>query len=306
MAYTDREDLNYLGQLYLIGANQTPFLQMMGGTNTGKQTNSFLFPVAQPWALTSASQPAITEAASVSGQTAGTYTRGQDYNTVQIFQRAYEVSYAKQSSFGDISGISVMGDQPVKDELTFQQRGALLQVSIDMEYSFLQGAYQLASNSTTAAKSRGLKNAITTNTVAASSALLDKTMIDTLLRTMAANGSVFTNMVILANAYQKQVLSKIYGYAPEDRNIGGLNIKQIETDFAMCGIQWCPHMPTDEIYIVDVSVCSAVFLPVKGQLILIEDKAYVGAADGGQVYTQAGLDYGPEEYHGSITGLKNT
>ena len=59
MAYTDREDLNYLGRLYLIGANQTPFLNMIGGLNAGKTSQSFLFPMAQPYSLAAASQPAI-------------------------------------------------------------------------------------------------------------------------------------------------------------------------------------------------------------------------------------------------------
>ena len=45
MAYTDRDDSNYLGILYNIGANQTPFLNMMGGLNGGKTTRSFNFPV---------------------------------------------------------------------------------------------------------------------------------------------------------------------------------------------------------------------------------------------------------------------
>jgi len=306
MAYTDREDLNYLGQLFLIGQNQTPFLNMIGGVNGAKTCKSFAFPVAQPYSLTSASQPAITEAASVSGQTPGTYTRGQDYNTVQIFQRAYSVSYAKQSAYGEISGLSILGDQVVMDEMDFQRQAALKQISIDMEFSFLQGTYQLGSNATTAAKTRGLKNAIATSTVAGSSALLTKAMINEVLREMATNGAIFENMVILANAYQKQVLTDIYGYAPADRSVGGVNVKQIETDFAMFGIVYAPQMPTDEIYFTDISVCAPMVLPVGNQLILDEEKAYVGASKGGQIYCQAGIDYGPEEYHGSITGLKNT
>jgi len=42
MAYTDREDLNYLGQLYQIGANETRFLIMIGGLQQGaKSSNCF-------------------------------------------------------------------------------------------------------------------------------------------------------------------------------------------------------------------------------------------------------------------------
>lgn len=306
MAYTDREDLNYLGQLYAIGANQTPFLNMIGGLNNSKTCKSFFFPVSQPFTPTSGSQPAITEAQSVTGQTPTTITRSQEYNTVQIFQEAFSTSYAKQSAYGEIGGISVNGDQPVVDELAFQKSMALMAIANKMEYSFLQGAYQAASNATTAAKTRGIITASTANTIAASNAGLTKAMINTLLRTMAGNGALFQNMVIFANGFQKQAITDIYGYAPMDRNIGGVNVKQIETDFAMCGVVWCPQMPTDTVLVADLAVCSPMILPVKNQLILVEEKAYVGASDGGQAYVQAGIDYGPKEYHGTITGLKTS
>ena len=303
MAYTDREDLNYIGQLYLIGANQTPFLNMIGGLNGGKTSRSFLFPVAQPWTLSSASQPAITEAASVSSNTATTITRGQDTNTAQIFQYTYEVSHAKQSTVGEIGGISVLGDQPVQDELEFQRMGQFRQMAIDLEYSMLQGSYQAATDATTAAKMRGLKNAISTNSVAAASATLSKALMDSMFRSMASSGALFENVVVFANAFQKQKITDAYAYAPDDRNIGGTNIKQIETDFGMVGVVYDPHMPTDEVYAVEMSVCEPVFVPYAGQLITDEMLAQVAASKKGQWYAQIALDYGSEEYHGALTGL---
>lgn len=306
MAYTDREDLNYLGVLYEIGAYQTPFLNAIGGLNKGAKSASFTFPVAQPYSLDAASQPAITEAASVSANTATTYTRAQDYNTVQIFQETVEVSHAKQSTYGEIAGLSQIGDQPVKDEFSFQKATHLRQIAIDADYSFLQGAYQLAADASTAAKTRGLKNAISTNTVAGGSAAITKAMIDGLLQTMAGNGAIFQNPVLLCNAFQKVGVTGLYGYAPADRNVGGVNIKQIETDFAMLGVMYAPNMPTDEVYIVEMSVCKPVFCPFDGKLIVWEDLAQVAASKKGQWYTQIGLDYGPEEYHGSITGLSTS
>ena len=92
-------------------------------------------------------------------------------------------------------------------------------------------------------------------------------MIQELLREMVASGAPFNNVVVLANAYQKQALTDLYGYAPESRNVGGLNIKQIETDFGMLGVVFDPQMPTDEIYLAEMSVCSPVFCPSEGQLI---------------------------------------
>lgn len=303
MAYTDREDLNFLGQLFLIGANQTPFLNMIGGLNTGKTAKSFLHPIAQPWSLASASQPAITEAASVSSNTATTIVRTQDTNTVQIFQKTVEVSHAKQSTTGEIGGISITGEQPVTDEFEFQKQAQLRQIAIDLEFSMLQGTFQAGSDATTAAKMRGLKNAITTNTVAAAGATLTKTIADSMFAAMAATGSPFENLVMLCNAFQKQKLSDIYGFAPDDRNVGGVNIKQIETDFGMVGIAFDPQMPVAEIYAAELTVCSPVFTPFEGQLMIFEMLAQVAASKKGQWYAQIGLDYGPEEYHGSITGL---
>jgi hypothetical protein len=140
-------------------------------------------------------------------------------------------------------------------------------------------------------------------------------MIDELLREMAASGSPFQNPVIFASAFQKQKLSDIYGYAPEDRNIGGLNIQTIETDFARLGVMYNPQMDTDDLLIADLAVCSPVFVPVSfadGQLqddmvfgsdVIWVPTAVVAAKTGGFYYSQIGLDYGPEEYHGTITGL---
>lgn len=306
MAYTDREDLNYLGQLYIIGANQTPLLNMLGGLAGGRArtSNSFLFPIAQPWNLASASQNVQTEAASAAAGTPTTYTRGQDYNTVQIMKYDYAVTFAKQSTFGEISGLAIAGMPPsVTDELAFQKNGAMRQIAIDLEYSMLQGTYQAASNATTAAQMRGLAAAIATNTVAAGTTDLSKAQIQTLLRTMAGNGSQFSNIVALCNAFQKQSLSDLYAYAPEDRNVGGVNIKQIETDFAQIGVVYDPFMPAGSIFFVDVSVLSLVFVPYEGRIITDTEVALTAAKKGGFLYTQVGLDYGPEEYHGSITGL---
>lgn len=302
---------NYVGELYLLGANQTPFLNMIGGLAGGRiwTVSSMEFPVAQPWALEAAAQPAITETASLTAPTAWTYVRGRDVNTCQIHQKAISVSYVKQSVTGVVEGFTttnqtMLGTQPVQNEKDFQIAAAMKQIAIDVEYTFLAGAYQLAINAGVAAKTRGIVTACSTNTVAAGSAQLAKSHIDTLLRTMADNGAVFSNMVLFCGAYQKQKLSDLYGYAPEDRNVGGVNIKQIETDFAMLGIVWAPKITTSVVLVADLSVCRPVFCPVPDKGVLFfEELAKTGASEAGQIYGQIGLDYGPEEYHGTITGL---
>lgn len=300
---------NYVGELFLIGANQTPFLNMIGGLTGGKQYAAFDFPVAQPWALNSAAQPAVTETDSATAPTATTFVRDQATNTVQIYHNAVNVSYAKQSTTGIITadsttGVAMQGNQPVNNELDFQIQGNLRQISLNAEYSFLQGTYQQATSAAVAAKTRGIITAISTNAVAAGSVDLSKALVDNLLREMASNGAVFMNPVIFVNALQKQRLTDIYAYAPESRNVGGTNIQQIETDFATLGVVWAPQMPTDTLLIAEMAVCSPVFCPVPGKgLLFYEVLAKTGAAEKGQLYGQMGLDYGPEQYHGKITGL---
>ena len=303
---------NYTGELYLIGANQTPFLNMIGGLQGGaiRTVGDFQFPLAQPWALEAPAQPAVTETASLTAPDPWTYVRDQDVNTVQIFHRAVTISYAKQSVAGQVTADAttnlqdITGMQPVQNEKDFQISAHMRQIAVNTEYTFLNGSYQQATNAGVAAKSRGIITAATTNTVAAGSAALSKPLIDQLLRTMAGNGSEFINPVCLVNAFQKQKLSDIYGYAPQDRNIGGYNINQIETDFAVLGVVWAPHVPAATLLIADLSVCAPVFLPVPEKGVLFyEELSKTGAAEKGQIYGQLGLDYGPEEYHGTITGL---
>lgn len=303
---------NYTGELYMIGANQTPFLNMIGGLQGGqvRVASNFQFPLAQPWALETAAQPAITETASMTAPTPWTYVRAQDVNTCQIFHRAVTVSYAKQSVVGQITADSTTklvdknDPQPVQNELDFQISAHMRQIAVDAEYTFLNGAYAQATSAGVAAKSRGIITACTTNTVNGASAALSKALVDQLLRTMAGNGAEFSNPVIFVNALNKQRLSEIYAYAPQSRNVGGYNINQIETDFAILGVVWAPYVPAATLLIADLAVCSPVFLPVPGKGVLFyEELSKTGAAEKGQIYGQIGLDYGPEEYHGTITSL---
>lgn len=303
---------NYTGELYLIGANQTPFLNMIGGLegNNVRLVSSFEFPLAVPWALESAAQPAVTETASLTAPTPWTYVRGQDTNTVQIFHRSITVSYKKQSVTGSVTADATTGlvdknePQPVQNEKDFQIAAHLRQIAVNADYTFLNGSYQKATSAGVAAKTRGIITACSSNAVDASSAALSKDLFNELLRTMAGNGAEFRMPVIFVNAFQKQKLSDIFGYAPQDRNIGGVNIEQIESDFAKLGVVWDPHVPAATLLIADLDVCHPVFVPVPDKGVLFyEDLSKTGAAEKGQVYGQMGIDYGPEEFHGKITNL---
>src|SRR4030065_1897127 len=327
MAYTDSEDLNYIGTLFETAARETPFLNSLGGAlspdgtlnlNRVRTVSSFEFDCAVPYDSGAGTQPAITEAASVTGVTANTITRGQDNNTCQIFQRKAEVSYKKLSTTGTIStgllgGGNIDGVTPglnfnmsgnsVMDELNFQVGVNMKGMASDINYSFLRGTYQAAASALTAAKTRGIITAVTTNAVAAGGANLSTTHVNAVIKLMVDSGAPRRNVVAIANSYQCQQLGSLYEHVPMDRNVGGSAITRIMTPFCTFDILYDPSMPTDTILFAEYSVIKITICPVLGQLIIIELKPTDGASVAKQMYLQAGIDYGPEEYHGKITGL---
>lgn len=298
--------VNYVGELYQKSEIMYPFLNLIGfNSSQGRIVNAREFSLRQNYELDAGTQPEISETDSLAAPTVSSYARAQAYNTVQIFQRQVTVSYMKQSTTGSISGISVLENQPVDDELAFQIDANLEQMAKDVEYSMINGAYQAAANAATAAKTRGMIEACSSNAVNAGGADLSKAIIDGLLTEMQTNGARFgRNMVLFASGTQMVKISDAYGKAPMDRVIGGVNIRQIITDFGDIGIVNMRQIPNGTVLVCDLDACAPAYLPVPGKgFLFYEELAKNGAGERGQLYAQIGLDYGAEEFHGVITNL---
>lgn len=292
---------NFVGEMFGVTPTDTPFLTMAGGLNGGRSVMTKHFNW-QTYDLAAAAQPAIVEGAD---PVLDARIRAEVSNVVQIFQYGVKLSYTDQAARSFVSNtVGELGPQPVQDEMAFQLGLKIETAARDVDYTLINGAYQAPADNTTGRKTRGIIAATATNAVAAGSTALSKTHINTLMKTMWDAGAPFRDPVIFCNSFQKQGFSAIYGYAPEDRNVGGVNIKQVETDFGVLGIVLDRHMPTDTVLIADMSVINPVFLaiPDKGHFFL-EPLAKTGAADVAQLYGEIGLEYGPEIWHGKITGL---
>ena len=298
---------NYSGELFTADSENTPFVTMAGGlTSGGLETSNKEFSTSSLYDYPAPSQPAISEDASTVAPTARTYTRSQEKNVTQIFQEKVSVTYRKMSNSGRLSGLNTAGQRSnTVSEKDFQIARALTKMARDTEWTFLNGQYNLATTGAEVDKTRGMFPLCSQgNTIAAAGAQLNKTLIQTLLRQMATNGALFSNMVLFTNAFNKQVISEIYGYAPQDRNVGGVNINQIETDFGKIGIVWDRFVDPDKILFADMEYVAPVFQPVPDKGVLFyEELAKTGAAEEGQIYGEIGLDHGPAFLHGSITGL---
>lgn len=305
---------NYAGDLFTASPTQTPFFSMIGGLSGGKQTDNFEFQTGVVYDLPDAEQPNISEQASTKAPAASHVARSQQTNVVQIHQETIDLTYAKQSNSGRLSGLNTAGQSAnPNDEKAFQIQQKLVKIARDVEYSFLNGTYQKTENGSTSNRTRGMLELCTSDagtSIDAAGTALSKALFDQLFREMADNGAAFTNMVLFCNSYIKQVITNLYAdffkaQMQMTQNIAGMNITQIESDFCRVGIAFDPFIKRDSLLVADIAQIAPVFQPVPGKGNFFEEPlAKEGASDKIQIYGQIGLAHAPAFLHGAITGLE--
>lgn len=301
--------LNYSGQLFDKTNTDTPLVSMLPRRNT----TSVEFVVNSTYATEAPSMPAISETASLTAPDPTYVTRAQETNVVQIYQYTTAVSYQKQANTGTLAGANIAGQaNNVPNEFDFQMAAKTKKARTDLEYTLINSTYNKATNDGEINKTRGLIEAIKTNTLDASTKELNYDNISEILRKMAKNNADMTNLVIMCDDVTKAQITnnfaKLPGFLlPNSRQVGGLSIDQIVTPSGTIGIM--PHrmLPSGTALIVNLSVLQIVEMPIPGKgNFFWEPLAKVGAGDKGHLYGTAGLDYGPEWYHGKITNIATT
>lgn len=300
--------VNFVGELFNLTGRDTPF-KTLAAMNGIRRVQAKQF----TWQTTdnaSAAQPDIAEGAD---PTFEGRDRSEVSNVVQIFQYGVEVAYSKLGNIGFLGSggdtvttpaISVLGDQPVTNEIELQQALKLDRCAEDMEISFLSGTFDNPNDTTTGRRTRGIQTAITTNVVAAGTSDLSRDHIDELLRTMHGNRAKFVRPTLMGAAIQIQRVNEAYEFVPRDRNVGGANIRTIITPFGEIDVVINRHVTSGTVLLADMAFVKPVVMPIpgKGELFL-EPVARTGAAEKSQLYGEWGLQYGPEQWHGEITGL---
>lgn len=301
--------LNYSGQLFDKTNTDTPLVSMLPRRNT----NSVEFVVNSTYATESPSMPAISETASLTAPESTYVTRAQETNVVQIYQYSTAVSYQKQANTGTLAGANIAGQaNNVPNEFDFQMAAKTKKARTDLEYTLINSKYNKATTDAQINKTRGLVEAIKTNTLDAQTKELNYDNVGEILRKMAKNNADMSDLVIMCDDVTKAQITnnfaKLPGFLlPNSRTVGGLNIDQIITPSGTVGLM--PHrmLPEGTALIVNLSVLEIVEMPIPGKgNFFWEPLAKVGAGDKGQLYGTAGLDYGPEWYHGKITNIATT
>lgn len=139
---------------------------------------------------------------------------------------------------------------------------------------------------------------------------LSKTMIDLLLDGVYQQRGVHGELepTLVVNSTQKRQLSKIYvtdaNFQEMSREVGGVNLQQIETDFGRINIMMDRAVPSDKLLFTHLGMLKPKFLliPSKG-FLFVEELSKSGASEQYQLYGEIGLEYGDEAMHGKISNL---
>lgn len=134
-----------------------------------------------------------------------------------------------------------------------------------------------------------------------------------LLQSVFDNGGISEQgtATIFVPSGQKLALSSAYAnaYAKSDalagtRNVGGVALNTIVTDFGVLNIAIDRALPADAIAVVSLEQVAPVFLSIPGKGVLFEEElAKVGSSDQTQIYGEIGLEYGNQAAHGVMRGL---
>lgn len=300
--------LNYSGMLFNKGNTKTPFSTLIA--NNAKVTNSVEFATGQEYTTGGGTQPAISEDASLTAPDATYITRSQKTNVTQIFQESVSVSYGKQSNMGTLAGLNVAGQgaNPA-DELDFQVAARMAKIARDIEFTFINGAYNKATTDAEVNKTRGLLPAITSNVLDLAGAPVRIWDVAEAMKLIYdAQGSL--NGLVLwvdpvamfqLNADAEQNGNTI---VPAGRDVNGISLSVLLTPLGNVSLYLGEFLPSGTITIFNPSVIGRVEQPVpeKGNFFM-EELSKIGAGSKYQIFGQAGLDHGPEWHHAKITGI---
>ena len=310
---------NFVGELFKLSPMDTPLLSMIGGLTGGESIDRPVF----TWQDTIHRAPAVQDVDEGQDATFSAQKRQERKNVVMIHQYGVELTYTKQSAPGllgsggdspSTAATSILGNQPIQDEMSWQLQIKIEQAALDVELAFLTGTYAFP-NDGQARQTQGLEGAgaaptYINKTGGGATDPLTRTYTNELAQAMFDEGAPFNNVVYMVPSAQKVELTNDYAVnsnwniQPRSHTMFGVNATDLETDFVKLPIVVNRHMTANSALIIDLSVVAPVFMPIKNRgHFFLEPLASSGAYDRMQLYGEIGLKYGPTRYHGRLYNL---
>lgn len=230
------------------------------------------------------------------------------------------IATANRVAVGEIVGASAATDTitathsyAVGDKVVFTDVGASTAIRPDTVY-YVQSVSTTVSFKV-AATAGGAAIVIGTATVSVikASATLTVDGLEGLMQSVFDNGGIseMGTATLFVSSRQKRALTAAYAaaYGQADpfvntRNVGGLNMQTIDTNFGQLNVVIERALAPDTIAIVSLEQVAPVFLDIPGKGVLFEEElAKTGASIKSQIYGEIGLQYGNALAHGVYRGL---
>lgn len=302
--------LNYHGALFGVDKTETPLFNMFRGRRGAIQNNEFA--IGTFYEIGAANKDGVTEVDSLLAPDPTFVERTFEKNVTQAFHEALAISDMRLSNVAKLAGINQVGNSNnVSDEWGFQIARKMDEIRLAVEDVIINGEYQAAVNTTTAGKTRGLREAIVSNALDLNGEEVDPDAMNDILQAVFAYPVSVQNLMIVCTPTQKRQITKnygkVFGFQTSSVTDSGANISLLHTDFGDIRTMVHPYLADGEMLLLDTSVCGIVEQPVPGKgNFYFEELGTVGAGKKAQIFGQLGLDYGAEWKHAKLTGVATT
>lgn len=306
----------YSGMLYEKGNNRAPLITSI--INNMRYTNSVKFVLGQEYTEEDGAIPAISEQASLTAPAPTYISRSQKYNVTQIYHETLAISDAKKSNMGTLSGVNIEGQYAnPQAELDFQIARKMSKIRKSMEKAFINGTFNEATADNEINKTRGLVQAVTTNTLSltpsgGTAKTLDIWAVEELMHKIAISGGDITNLTLFCDYTTRM---QLVGNAVElGVPLGqpyvtayGIRVEDLILESGVVRIMTGYELPAGTALLLNMPALHPVAQPVPGKgNFYLEELGKTGAGEKYQIFGQMGLDYGMEFLHGKFTGIATT
>lgn len=317
---------NYHGLLHKASPEETPFKALINGIQADTGGGSVIVGDMTgrhrefEWQFYSLREPSATRQR-IDGfkhLSAENRIREQVKNVIQTHTESYEVAFERMAQTEQFDGINAnQGPNPVTDELGWQGVQALTQVNLDQELSLLYSTYNLPVDNTTAARTRGIDEAIVTNvTDAGGDPLKWSTLVSAMKGAVEVSGKkIGEGLVAMMNTDAMEQISAEFAaknLEPRDRMIYGVAVQTVVTPFGPLNFLYNRHVKQGEVFGVNPTSLRTWhrFVPphddVPGGITFTYTLARAGNATEKAIYSSVGLEYGLEKHHFKIQGLETS
>lgn len=308
---------NYVGELFSVSREDTPLLSAIGGLTGGRSTGGKTFFDWQFYDL----RDADADRQRVEGyaaQDGAQRVRSTARNVVEIHQEWVELSYTRQATTGQQNAggetmVTIGGTTLSVSELAFQLSAQFKQIARDINKTFFVGQFQDPANNSSPRKTRGLLEAIATNVTTFTAPTLGDTnsikafggkVLDLMQDVWDAGGiREAETRTLIVNSFYKRATTEAFitgkNYQEQSRNVGGVDLQTIETDFGRLNVMLDADCPTPVVASLEDLAPRFLEIPNKGHFF-VEPLAKTGASDKLQIYGEIGLEYGNQRKHGKL------